>query len=1161
MGDQAKKGCRKSSAERVQFYLNGTGRRNGTERIGKEPTPKRKLKRNETKPSGTERNATKGEVEMEMEMEVEMRRFSDLPDDLISRILGFVEDVRDLYCCGATCKRWHVLTSAVLETDMPCGELWCPLRLSVHTFSRSVSPLLRRAVTWPRLRHVDLSGCAWLGDDEVRPLVRCSLSELRLSGLQRISVGVLQLIASGCRRMNSITSSVGGSNRAQEQAPVPGGGGGELVLAPQPLGGMPAALPLGRGPGIAGREEEMMAATTAMMRNAARTHTLATVPFVPRRDQERARDALGPEHPASLAFADAGGAGAAVVGREDTDIDRDRVSQEMRVLADRVRETQVEVRALVDGVRVLLGEGGGRVGREAQRGELRTRAARRPPASPVRTPESERIERGTRVANEAGGEGSRDLRGGEGQGEVGGGRGGGGGGGRRGEEGGDREADSRGGALQSLDLSRTTVRNRAVVLMATLGGWANLRELRLDGCILVSDVGITAMAGACPKLRVLSLSSVGGLTNQGLASIGLWLRDLEVLNLSSCRNVSDLREVVRNCSRLMDLDLGDTGVRTSDVADIAWIAKSLTRLSLRDCFIFDVGVSAVFRSVASFQRLRELDLSGIKHLTECLCARLCPKQLRFCFLCYPTKFSQAWSKEKAGGWYADWQSLRRQNKKEGALHGQQGLSSEGLRISHSLDDCPQTAMGSAASYGTCGGGDTHAEQRGLGSLTGVAWHSPSAVAHNQTGAWRNTGDSCSHVVDNSVSSPVLADLSTNEPGDDQVHRGSGNSAVVEGSRHQQRDAENSALAERSLAHRVTANSALVEGEEARGLSVSEEAVGCSSNGGCATSSQSDASLAAGSGGSLTCLDLSGSKVLSCKTVQFLAGHYPGLVHLSLAGCQGMSAEVLRECGCLWQNLKTLSLAGVIELSVDREAVHEAVMSMACCSGTSLESLSLDGCVVHDEMASVISRMCTRLRSLSVVGCMGFGDEGLAAVAKHCKELKSLALGVPSMWQNKSLAYFSGLEALTITNRSTLLNGELEAILANCPGMTFLSLRGCSSITEDGIAAIADCCPLLETVFLDSCDKITGRNICRLPMLRKLSLLECSSVTAGMLQVFAAGCIRLSSLVLPSHIGTSSLPVQPPGMGHICGIQAQSGFGMRDYAPRTWFSEARNGRPA
>jgi F-box/leucine-rich repeat protein 2/20 len=111
--------------------------------------------------------------------------------------------------------------------------------------------------------------------------------------------------------------------------------------------------------------------------------------------------------------------------------------------------------------------------------------------------------------------------------------------------------------LQSLDLSHNDTGLLDEALQNVGDSFAALHELYLAGALLVTDVGVSAVAQGCPLLEVIHLPSFAHITDSSLSALSTHCPELRVLRLQNNKYVTDagVSALLRGCPKLHDLDL------------------------------------------------------------------------------------------------------------------------------------------------------------------------------------------------------------------------------------------------------------------------------------------------------------------------------------------------------------------------------------------------------------------------------------------------------------------------------------------------------------------------------------------------------------------------------------------------------------------------------
>eukprot|EP00741_Cyanophora_paradoxa_P000299 tig00000403_g290.t1 len=179
-------------------------------------------------------------------------------------------------------------------------------------------------------------------------------------------------------------------------------------------------------------------------------------------------------------------------------------------------------------------------------------------------------------------------------------------------------------SLRVLHLSGfRRLTDSAVTALARSCG-ERLEKVKLEWLTRLSDVGVEALAAACPRLRALSLRDARRVSDAGVAEL-LAARgaSLERLCLSNCAlGPAAMAALAAHCGapgargRLKELNLNGCHVAATDEALslLAPALPGLRRLTLKSCrTITDAGLAAL---AAHCRELRDLDLSYCPELRD-----------------------------------------------------------------------------------------------------------------------------------------------------------------------------------------------------------------------------------------------------------------------------------------------------------------------------------------------------------------------------------------------------------------------------------------------------------------------------------------------------------------------------------------------------------------
>ena len=175
---------------------------------------------------------------------------------------------------------------------------------------------------------------------------------------------------------------------------------------------------------------------------------------------------------------------------------------------------------------------------------------------------------------------------------------------------------------------------------------------------------------------------------------------------------------------------------------------------------------------------------------------------------------------------------------------------------------------------------------------------------------------------------------------------------------------------------------------------------------------------------------------------------------------------------------------------------------------------LDVARQHSEMSNVslmiVASNCSNLQKLTFGSGGSIFDVGLAALAQGCKQLEHLEiLGLPGYSRSRGFTHEGVmavarscrlLKTLELPASRTLEDPALLALSQYCPLLRSLSFHG-SDITDAAVAALVHGCPQLEVVELPYA-RITDASASALaqgcPNLKTLDLLQTDVTAAGVL---------------------------------------------------------------
>ncbi|WCJ27964.1 F-box/LRR-repeat protein 3 [Euphorbia peplus] len=160
--------------------------------------------------------------------------------------------------------------------------------------------------------------------------------------------------------------------------------------------------------------------------------------------------------------------------------------------------------------------------------------------------------------------------------------------------------------LEELDLTDNEIDNEG---LKSISRCFKLCSLKLGICLNISDDGITYIGMNCRKLVELDLYRSAGITDLGILAIASGCPDLETINMSYCKDITDKSLIsLSKCTRLNTIESRGCPLITSlGLASVAVGCKQLSKLDIKKCQNID---DAGMLPLAHFsQNLRQINLS------------------------------------------------------------------------------------------------------------------------------------------------------------------------------------------------------------------------------------------------------------------------------------------------------------------------------------------------------------------------------------------------------------------------------------------------------------------------------------------------------------------------------------------------------------------------
>ncbi|ESQ40042.1 hypothetical protein EUTSA_v10012898mg [Eutrema salsugineum] len=170
------------------------------------------------------------------------------------------------------------------------------------------------------------------------------------------------------------------------------------------------------------------------------------------------------------------------------------------------------------------------------------------------------------------------------------------------------------GCLQRLDLAHCS----SVISLdfaSSLKKVSTLQSIRLDGCSVTCD-GLKAIGNYCNSLKEVSLSKCVSVTDEGLLSLVMKLKDLRKLDITCCRKLSgvvSITQIANSCPLLVSLKMESCSLVSREAFwSIGQKCGLLEELDLTDNEIDDEGL----KSISSCQSLSSLKLGICLNITD-----------------------------------------------------------------------------------------------------------------------------------------------------------------------------------------------------------------------------------------------------------------------------------------------------------------------------------------------------------------------------------------------------------------------------------------------------------------------------------------------------------------------------------------------------------------
>lgn len=200
----------------------------------------------------------------------------------------------------------------------------------------------------------------------------------------------------------------------------------------------------------------------------------------------------------------------------------------------------------------------------------------------------------------------------------------------------------------------------------------------------------------------------------------------------------------------------------------------------------------------------------------------------------------------------------------------------------------------------------------------------------------------------------------------------------------------------------------------------------------------------------------------------------------IIGAKNLRTLKLFRCSGDWDRVLEViadRATGLVELHLERLQVSDiGLRAISSCLNLEILHLVKTPECTNDGLKAVAEH-CKLLRKLHIDGWKTnrIGDEGLIAVAKNCPNLQELVLiGVnPTRISLEKLATgCPNLERLALCGSETVGDSEISCIAEKCIALKKLCIKSCP-VSDHGMEALAGGCPNLVKVKVKKCRAVTS----------------------------------------------------------------------------------------
>mmetsp|Transcript_4912 Transcript_4912/g.7988 ORF Transcript_4912/g.7988 Transcript_4912/m.7988 type:complete len:503 (-) Transcript_4912:210-1718(-) len=284
---------------------------------------------------------------------------------------------------------------------------------------------------------------------------------------------------------------------------------------------------------------------------------------------------------------------------------------------------------------------------------------------------------------------------------------------------------------------------------------------------------------------------------------------------------------------------------------------------------------------------------------------------------------------------------------------------------------------------------------------------------------------------------------------------------------------------------------------------------------------------------LTTIDISLCERVTDTGFRHLVQSCPVLNTINISECENLTGEAIAAIGQHCHHLSSLSMQGIgggltVEcmslLARGPSSAANAPATPASAdtgntgntgnagdtdadTATNMHLTSLDvsfNFFLSDEMIMAVAKHCKQLKSLDISGCEELTDKCINALVDNHIQLQSIGLvfnsdalatstAVIELFKNSPnmlearISNFGGdingvvralatyclhLQTFTTMSNVNLETAAMLDLVRNCPQLKYIDVRSCVLLTDDFIVALSQHCPSLQTVYCFGCPLIS-----------------------------------------------------------------------------------------